>query len=145
MDGATGEAEGVALSVTFDPTHVGVAFQLGADLPYDIQPSCVEGEMTKALMLVPAASNHAGGFLATALDLRDTVYGRKNAMIFKMAMADREGKSWRYLPAVTPPAGFSRDFDESLDVAETFMIISHIGRIDGPDHDARSNDSALAH
>jgi len=92
----------------------------------------VESDMTKALMLVPAASNHAGGFLATALDLRDTVYGKQNAMIFKMAMADKEGKSWNYLPAITPPAGFSRDFDKSLDAVETFMTISHIGRIDGP-------------
>jgi hypothetical protein len=87
--------------------------------------------MTKALMLVPAASNHAGAFLATALDRRDTVYGKQNAMIFKMAMADEEGKSWSYLPAITPPAGFSRDFYGSLNVAETFMTISHIGRIDG--------------
>lgn len=88
--------------------------------------------MGTALLLVPADSNHAGGFMATAEDLRANVYGKSKCMIFKMAFGDDEGKSWNFLPAITPPAGFSRDFDKSLDAANTFMTISHIGRIDGP-------------
>jgi hypothetical protein len=50
-------------------------------------------------------------------------------MIFKMAPS---GSSWSISPAITPPPGFSTDFNTSLDATNTFITISHVGSIDGP-------------
>lgn len=86
--------------------------------------------MPTALIIVPANSSHAGGFLASALDLRENVYGFQNTMIFKVAVAANLSVS--FLPAIKPPKIFSNDFDECLKVPITFMVISHIGVIDGP-------------
>ncbi|MBR0695112.1 hypothetical protein [Bradyrhizobium lablabi] len=86
--------------------------------------------MTKAVMLVPGSGDAASNFLATAMDLRDHVYGKKNAMIFKLHYS-AGGHS--IAPAFTPaPPGFNTNFWKSVDVAGTFMTVSHCGLHDGP-------------
>lgn len=82
-----------------------------------------------ALIVVPGSSQHAGSFMATANDLLTTQYAN-NGMIFKMAFARDATQS--FLAAMTPPKGLSKDFEETLKVATSFLTISHVGTRDGP-------------
>lgn len=82
-----------------------------------------------ALIVVPASSQHAGSFMATANDLLTSQY-RNDGMIFKMAFAS--DATWSFLPATSPPKGLSSSFDDTLKAATSFLTISHVGTTDGP-------------
>jgi hypothetical protein len=83
-----------------------------------------------AIIIVPASGKDKGPFLECAKAVLNACY-RNDGMIFKASSRKGTNGVVDFLSASTPPRGVSPDYLEAMRRASDYIVISHMGAVDG--------------